>query len=472
MTTYSNSKKRASGLRADCLSFPETFAQSIGNIAPVVMPSMNVALVFASAGNGTWLTFLIATVGLALVSLNINYFARRLTFPGTLYAAIAKSLGVTAGIVSGWGLVAAYLLTAMTVMSGFVIYANVVLREFGFQAPSILLYAICAGLILFYAYADVQLSTVLMLLLELTSIGLISILALIVWAGHGFAIDTPQLLLKDVSPEGLRLGLVLAVFSYVGFESATTLAEETKRPFRSIPRAVLWSTVLSGIFYIIASYIEVLGFRGYETPLNKSDAPLSVLANLAGVELLGLAIAVGVVFSFFTCALASITAGARILYAMGRQQILHRSLGAAHPQNQTPHVAVIVSVLLLFLVPVSLSLIGISILDIYGYLGTLATYGFLLVYVLISIAAPLELYRQQRLRFRDLAIAVPAVLFMMTPVVASFYPIPPYPYNVLPYGFLVYLAIGAWLSFRLQRRSPQTIQNMEHDFEVGRSSVN
>lgn len=470
MTTYS--KQRASGLRADCLSFPETLAQSVGNIAPAAMPSLNIGLVFASAGNGTWLTFLIATTGLALVSFNINHFARRLAHPGTLYGAIAKSLGPTAGIVSGWALIAAYLFTGMTVMSGFVIYANVVLREFGFEAPSILLYAVCTFVVWFYAYTDIQLSTVLMLLLELTSIGLILLLAMIVLVGHGFTIDTPQLLLKDVSPESLRLGLVLAIFSYVGFESATTLGDEVKRPYKSVPRAVLWSAVLSGIFYIFVSYAEVLGFRGYGTPLDKTDVPLEILANLAGVELLGLAISVGVTFSFFTCTLASITAGARILYSLGRQHILHPSLGEAHPQNQTPHIAVLLSVLILFLIPASLSLFGIAIIDIYGYLGTLATYGFLLVYVLISIAAPIELYRQQRLRQKDLAIAAPAVLFMMTPVVASFFPIPPFPYNLLPYLFLVYLAAGVWLSSRLKRRSPQVIKAMESDFEVRQISGN
>ncbi|PSB23542.1 APC family permease [Stenomitos frigidus] len=468
MTTYS--KQRALGLRADCLSFPETMAQSVGNIAPAAMPAVSIGLVFASAGNGTWLTFLIATIGLALVSININHFARRLSLPGTIYGAIGKNLGPTAGIVAGWAMVAAYLCTAIAVMSGFVIYANVVLNEFGLQAPPILLYTICILIVWFYAFTDIQLSTVLMLLLELTSILLILSLAIIVLAQHGFAIDTPQVLLKDVSPEGLRLGLVLAIFSYVGFESATTLGDEVKRPFQNIPRAVLWSAVLSGLFFILVSYAEVLGFRKYAIAFDKTDVPLSVLSNLAGVELLGLAIAVGVMFSFLTCCLASITAGTRVLYSLGRQQILPKSLGTVHPQNQTPHVAIFLSVIVVFLIPTALTLLGISSLDIYGYFGTLATYGFLLIYVLISIAGPIELYRQKRLRQRDLAISVPAVLFMMTPAVASFFPIPPFPYNFLPYGFLAYLMIGAWLSSRLQRRSPQIIKDMERDFEVSPNS--
>ena len=470
MTAYS--KQRTSGLRPDCLSFPETLAQSVANIAPAATPAINLALVFASAGNGTWLAFLIATIGLTLVSFNINHFARRLALPGTLYGAITSGLGPTAGIISGWALILAYLFTGAATISGFAIYTNVVLHEFGFQAPPILLYTICGLVVWFYAFTDIQLSAVLMLLLEFTSIGLILLLLVIVLAGHGFAIDTPQVVLKDVSPEGLRLGLVLAVFGYVGFESATTLGAEAKRPLQSIPRAVLWSAVLSGLFYILAAYIQVLGFRGSETPFDKVDAPLSALANLAGVELLGLAIAVGLMFTFFTCTLACVTSGARILYSLGRQQILHQSLGTAHSQNQTPHVAILLSVMVVFLAPVALSFFGISSLDNYGYFGTLATYGFLLVYILISVAAPLELHRQNRLRQKDLAIAVPAVLFMLTPIIGSIFPIPPYPYNLLPYIFLVYLAVGVWLSSRLKRRSPHIIQGMVRDFEVSENSGN
>lgn len=156
-----------------------------------------------------------------------------------------------------------------------------------------MLYAICAALAWFYAYTDIQLSAVLMLILELTSMSLILILALLVLLGHGLTIDTSQISLAGVSPEGLRLGLVLAIFSYVGFESATTLGDEAKKPLRFIPQALIWSTVLAGIFFILLSYTEVLGFSGSKTSLDKSNVPLSVLAEIAGVQWLGILIFCG-----------------------------------------------------------------------------------------------------------------------------------------------------------------------------------
>src|SRR5450432_3659016 len=106
------------GLRARCLSFPETLAQSVANISPTLTPVVIVQLVFASAGAGTWLAYLFATIGLVLVGTNINQFARRSATPGSLYSFVTRGLGANCGFVTGWCLILAYLLTAMAVLAG------------------------------------------------------------------------------------------------------------------------------------------------------------------------------------------------------------------------------------------------------------------------------------------------------------------------------------------------------------------
>ncbi|MBD2102559.1 APC family permease [Leptolyngbya sp. FACHB-261] len=456
----------ASGLRSECLSFRETLAQSIANIAPTATPTINAPLVFASAGKGMWLAYLIATIGLVLVGMSINQFARRSASPGSLYAYIARGLGPTVGVLSGWGLVIAYLLTAMAVLCGFSNYSNVLVSLLGFQIAPIFLFALCAGLCWYFAYKDIQLSTVLMLGLEAVSIGMILILAIVVLAGHGFTIDLSQLSLEGASSEGIRLGLVLAVFSYVGYESATALGDEAKEPLTTIPRAVVLSAVLAGTFFVIISYVEVLGFSGSDIPLDKSDAPLSVLANLAGVGFFGPLISIGALISFFACALASINAGGRILFSMARHGIFHSSMGQPHRLNETPHIAVTMSSLIVFLIPASMSLFGVKVLEIYGYLGTIATYGFLMTYILISVAAPVYLYRERALKIGDIVLAVLSVLFMLVPVVGSVYPTPPSPFNVFPYLFLMFLLVGATWFFLLRLHSPEIIDEMEGELEA------
>ena len=114
----------------------------------------------------------------------------------------------------------------------------------------------------YLAYRDVQISARLMLWLEAGSVALISLVAIGIIVKHGSHIDMAQFNLQGVTPEKLRLGLVLAIFSSVGFESATSLGSEAKDPLTSIPRAVKWSAILAGLFFFLCAYAEVLGFKG------------------------------------------------------------------------------------------------------------------------------------------------------------------------------------------------------------------
>lgn len=76
-------------------------------------------------------------------------------------------------------------------------------------------------------------------------------LAAIVLFSHGFSVDTSQVTLKGVSFHGLSLAVVACIFSLVGFESATALGGEAKNPLRNVPRAVIWSLILTGLFMVI-----------------------------------------------------------------------------------------------------------------------------------------------------------------------------------------------------------------------------
>ena len=143
-------RTESSGLRSNCLPFPDVLAQSVANIAPTLTPTVNAALVFASSGNATWLTFVVATLGLVFVGLNINQFAQRSAAPGSLYMYIARGLGPMAGVVTGWALMLAYLFTAIAVASGFANYGEMLLAPLGITPSPIFLLAICFGTGLVY----------------------------------------------------------------------------------------------------------------------------------------------------------------------------------------------------------------------------------------------------------------------------------------------------------------------------------
>src|SRR5580704_5291190 len=235
------------GLKSAALSPIETLAQSVAVICPTGAPVMTVPLVFAMAGDGAAVAFLLSTIGIVLVALNINQFARMSSSPGSLYTYIADHMHRRWGVLAGWALLIAYIGTAAAVSAGGANYANVILHDrFGMQIAPWLLTAVLSVFASYLAYRDVQISARLMLWLGAASVALISFIAFGVIVKHGWHPDMSQLALHGVTAEKLRLGLVLAIFSAVGFESATSLGAEARDPLTSIPRAVKWSAILAG----------------------------------------------------------------------------------------------------------------------------------------------------------------------------------------------------------------------------------
>ncbi len=435
------------GLKSGSLSPSETLAQSIALIAPTGAPVMTIPLVFGLAGQGVAIAFLISTIGVLLVALNVNQFARISSSPGSLYTYINDHLHPRWGVLAGWALVIAYVGTAAAVSAAVANYTNVILRDrFGVQSFPLLLIALVMVFACYLAYRDVQVSARLMLWLEAASVALISVIAFSIIVKHGWHLDMGQLTLEGVTPEKLRLGLVLAIFSSVGFESATSLGSEAKNPLTSIPRAVMWSAILAGVFFFLCAYAEVLGFRGEATPLGQSLAPLHVLAQKAGLPpLVGTLTDLGAVLSMFSCFLACITAAARVLFLMGRQGALHSALGEAHQANQTPHRAVLLSSIAAFVPAAIMTLWGVNLFDIFGLIGTLATFGFVTTYILVSAAAPLFLRSRGRLTPQAISISVLAILAMGAALLGNLYPVPAAPYSYLPYLYAGLLLGGfAW----------------------------
>lgn len=453
------------GLRSAALSPRETLAQSVALIAPTGAPVMTVPLVFGLAGEGCALAYLIATITILLVALNVNQFARISASPGSLYTYITDHMHPRFGVLAGWALLIAYVGTAAAVSAGVTNYANVILRDrFGLQAFPLLSIALVMVFACYLAYRDVQISTRLMLWLEAGSVALISLVALTIVIKHGWRLDLQQFTLHGVTPEKLRLGLVLAIFSSVGFESATSLGSEARNPLTTIPQAVKWSAILAGVFFLLCAYAEVLGFRGEPQTLDKSLAPLHVLAQKAGLPpLVGTLTDLGAVLSFFSCFLACITAAARVLFLMGRHGALHSVLGEAHEENQTPHRAVLLSSIAAFLPAGIMTLRGMNMFDIYGLTGTLATFGFVTVYILVSAAAPLYLRSQGRSTPWAVGISVLAVLAMGAALLGSLYPVPAPPYSILPYLYAGLLFGGFVWSMIWIARSPSLAAEIDAD---------
>jgi amino acid transporter len=262
---------------------------------------------------------------------------------------------------------------------------------------------------------------------------------------------------------GVMSSLAFAVFSFVGFESAATLAKETRNPERTIPLAVLVSAGAVGIFFTVMAYLMVMGVDDDADKLGSSASPFADMTTAAGLPWAAGIVYFAALISGFACVLASINAASRMLFSMSRYRFLHRGLGQVHSTHQTPHVAVVICVSAMAVITLAMTPLGL--LDAFGYAGTFATFGFLVVYLLISIVSPLDLRRVGLMKARHAVIGIIGAVLMAFVIFGSLYPVPPTPYNWLPYLFAIYLLTGLAWFFYLRLRAPEALATMQDDME-------
>jgi len=456
MAAQADARASSYGLKREVLSPMETLAQSVSTIAPTTTPAATIPLVCALAGNGTWLAYVLATAAILLVALCISKFAKYSASPGSLYTYSTTILPPWLGAIVAWSLLLAYIATGSSVIGGFYHYANLLLHDAtGHATSTVILSLLVTAISMGIAWRAVKISARLMLWIEAASVSLILIVVVLVLVRHGVHPDWTQLRLRGMSGNGLCLGLVLALFSFVGFESATTLGSEARNPLKTIPRAVIQSALLAGSIFVLCAYTEVLGLRTIGQDLGASDAPMRALAGVGGVPVLGLLIDIGVLVSMFAGTLACITAAARVLLLMAHHGLTHGSLRATHARNETPSRAIVVTGLAA-VVPVGvLAWLGASGLDVYGWMGFLATYGFIVAYALTCVALPR--YLRQHGVYRPGAQVLPWLAFtaMLLALAGNLYPVPKGPYGKLPYVYLVYLCAGL-LWFLLSARQKKS----------------
>jgi amino acid transporter len=408
---------------------------------------------------------LLATIGILFTAQCVNEFTTRSSSPGSLYTFVREGFGHRAGVITGWGLMFAYVVCTSCCIVEFALYATSLCKDLlGWAINSQAM--IVAGSVLsgYIAYKNIKMSTRLMLSLELLSVSLIlSIIAMSI-SKHGWALDPHQVQLSGVHFENVRMGLVMAIFGFAAFETSASLGVEAVSPLQTIPKAVMRSVIFSGAFFVICAYALVMAFHGNPQSLDKCSTPLLTVCGAIGLPGLGHVVDAGIMVSFFAAALANLNAAARAVYQMSQDGVLHEFFGKTHHINFTPHTAVISCVSASLAIAVILAGCGFSLLDVVGWLGTLATFGFIYGYMATSVAAGKMLKRAGELNFLKISIVVISLVVLVSSLIGSLYPVPAFPYNLLPFIFVGYMGFGAiWCFFKVV---PPVVAKTENSSEL------
>jgi amino acid transporter len=458
--------KPVTRLRSGALNLLETIGQSLAAIAPTLTPALNISVVAGLAGLGCWMSYFMGTLGVVIVAASVGVLASRHPEAGSYFVYIGRSFGPFAGALAGWSMISAYMFTAVAVSLSFSIFLRDILSAFGIELgmlPSTLVLLVFIATVTYAAYRDIKLSSRVGLMLEILSIGIIIVITVCFVRVQGTVVDPAQLKIATFNYGGVFSALPFVIFSFVGFESSATLAKESANPRRNIPLAVMGCGAFSGIFFTIMAYLMVFGIGDDTATLGKSTAPFGDVAAKAGLGWASTVVYFAAMISVFACCLASINAAARLLFSMGKYQFLHRSMGLVHATHHTPHRAILLCGGLLTCL--CLVLLPAGFLDAFGYAGTFASFGFVVVYLALCVVAPMDLRKSGEMRPLHVIIGTVGAALMLFVVVGSVYPIPEYPYNILPYVFFAYMALGAIWFAVLKATSPQTLSSIQHDME-------
>ncbi|QHE69979.1 hypothetical protein GFS60_03556 [Rhodococcus sp. WAY2] len=296
-------------------------------------------------------------------------------------------------------------------------YLAALLGRVGLPAgsPLIAVLAAIVGLLaLLLMVRGVQLSARIMLAIEVFAIVAASAALVVAFVQSVREGATPS---AGGAKSGSAVGfaLLLAITSFVGFESAGTVAREARNPFVAVPRAIRWTPIALGILYVFAAALQL------PEPVRQGVDSLPIVLTLpdtsgAGSSTLSIVMELGISASWFACVLGSTTALSRTLFAMGREGVVPNVFGRTHHRFHTPHVALTATMPVVVAVPVFYLFVSGSSRDVLIGLLAVSAHGYVLAYVLLCVATPAFLRRIGELTRLPVIVGVLTATAMVAPV--------------------------------------------------------
>jgi Amino acid transporters len=443
---------RTNKLKNNSLGIVETAALSVGIMGPSASISIIVIMMTSLAGYSSPFVLFFSMICVGLVSISIIKLNMHFPSSGSVYHFAEVILGKKVGFISGWLIIFTYLALGISCAAVASSYLHFLISGLGINFHWLLIVIALLVLVWFLASRDAKVSIRLLLIFEVISMSVLLALSFIIIKKSA---SVANLNLAPFTPGNNGLSSIanaslFGFLAFAGFEGASSLGEESKNPKKAIPIAVASAIIISGIFFIIVSYAQVLGFgltsNGLKA-LTTSDMPLADLASKYLSGSFSLIIMFCLIISFFATTLACVGAGARILYTMGRDRMLPKYLCKTHNIHNTPYVAINIIISILFLIFVCC--FKLNAIDVGQYGATIGILALLISYILATVCAIMFFYRTKTFTGAKFVLLILSLIILVALLFLNTFPIPAYPVNLLVYGLLFYIIVGCLLSFRV-----------------------
>jgi amino acid transporter len=417
------------------------------------------------------LGFLLAMLVCLIAASTVGAFSSKLPSAGFAYTFNTHAFNKGTGFVSGWILVLAYGAVAPLLFAAMGFFGSQFLAsQFHWHVQWWIVSAVFIAVIWLFGSLGISTSTQTALIFLTLEIGVLLTLFITIIAkggaqGNTLAPFSPSNSLTGLS--GIGFGMLWGILSFVGFESAGTLSEETRKPLRSVPRALVAAVILVGIVYVLSGYAASIGFGAdHATALAKDPAPWTTLSNHYWSTNVAWVLSLTVLNSAFAGTLAGSTAAVRVVFALGREGIFHRRLGTT---NRRDNPVAAWAFYMLFSAFVTF-LLGwrIGPLGVYSFTGSLLGLGMVVLYILMNIGIIRYFRRHHPGEFSLLkhgVLPVAGSLLMLLPIYGLLWPVPAWPYNLVPYLLLAWTLVGILYFVWIRRNRPSLVAAMGRVWE-------
>jgi amino acid transporter len=436
-------------LRPGAIGLPGVLMQGVTAIAPAIAGLFTIPFIVSNAGVAAPLAYLGAFIIALMLGYVLAQFAKHMTSTGTYYTYVSQSLGGRVGFLVAWIYLLFYPVVVAQVGSFMGDTLEGTLRsEYGwtwFRWWYFMIFLIV--LVAVTAWRGIELSTGIVVVLGVIETLIVLALAISGFADPGSGGVNLQWLNPGNAPSahGLFLGIVFAIFAISGWDAAAPLAEESEDPKRTIPRGVMGSIIILGVFLVFVSWGQTTGWgtNAISSFSNSSELPAFVL----GHEFWGDAwviVLIALLNSAIAVAIATTNSATRFIYGMARTGALPRQLTRIHPRYRTPTTAIafqtLVNIALGIVLPI---LIGVA--NVYNLSGTWFTFALAPVYAAANVGLFVYYRRNHPTEFnwfKHALVPLVGTAALVVVVYESVNPLPPWPIKLAPFIVLAWLGIG------------------------------
>jgi APA family basic amino acid/polyamine antiporter len=326
-------------------------------IGPVALTALGVGAIIGTgifvvigkgaglAGPGVILAFVLAGVTCAFSALSYAELAAAVPVSGSAYTFSYATLGELVAFIIGWDLILEYGVSVAAVAVGWGGNVNEFLKSaFGFALPDAIAKSPSEGGVFNIPAVVVVLAITVLLTIgtrESARINAVMVIVKIVILLFFIVVAITAFNSSHFTPfapkgiPGIAAAASTIFFAYIGFDAVTTASEETKKPARDLPIAIIGSLLISTLLYVLVSFTAV-GIANTKT-LAGSDAPLSTaLREGAGIPWAGAVLSLGALIAITSVVLVIMYGQTRIFFAMCRDGLLPRRLASVSPRFGTP----------------------------------------------------------------------------------------------------------------------------------------